>query len=297
MVVKKSIINKTSEQWIEVTQKIKLPDPPGKIDLVYEDGIPMESDWHRNAMNLLIEVISQLWRDRKDYFVGGNMFIYFDPNQVKRRNFRGPDFFVVKDIEDNTHWRDAWVLWEEDWKVPDIVIELTSKSTEAEDRGPKKDIYEHILQVPDYICYNPETKALFGWRLVNGQYQELLPNDRGWLWCESLGLWIGTWEGTYLGRRIGTWPRFFDQEGNLMLMGREVEAEQAFLAAERAKAEAERAEAEAERAEAEAERAEAEAERAEAEAEARRVAEAEVERLGALLKQQGTESGSDNAPH
>ena len=113
MVAEKSVVDEKVEgQWIEVTQWVKLPDPPKNIDLVYEDGIPMESDWHRCAMNLLIAIITQFWRGRQDFYVGGNMFIYFDPDQVKKRNFRGPDFFVVKDIADNTALRNAWVLWE-----------------------------------------------------------------------------------------------------------------------------------------------------------------------------------------
>ena len=131
-------------EWIEVTQRVRLPDPPKNIELMYEDGIPLESDWHRRAMNLLIDIISYLWRERKDFYVGGNMFIYFDPHQVKHRNFRGPDFFVVKDIADNTYLRKAWVLWEEDWRAPNIVVELTSKSTEAEDMGPKKDMAHNV---------------------------------------------------------------------------------------------------------------------------------------------------------
>ena len=116
---------------IEVTQRIDVPQPPSSEDLVYEDGIPMESDWHRAAMNLLIEIITYFWRHRRDFYVGGNMFIYFDPDQVKKRNFRGPDFFVVKGVADASRWREAWVLWEEDGLAPNFVIELTSASTEA----------------------------------------------------------------------------------------------------------------------------------------------------------------------
>src|SRR5688572_6664925 len=42
-----------------------------------EDGTPMESPWHRAGTNLLIESITYHWRDRDDYYVGGNMFIYY----------------------------------------------------------------------------------------------------------------------------------------------------------------------------------------------------------------------------
>jgi hypothetical protein len=48
-----------------------------KVELITDDGEPMESAWHRSQMNLLIEVIRYHWRDRTDYYVGGNMFIYY----------------------------------------------------------------------------------------------------------------------------------------------------------------------------------------------------------------------------
>lgn len=211
-------------EWIEVTQKIGVPPSHRSENLIYEDGIPMESDWHRAAMNLLIEILAYFWRHRQDFYVGGNMFIYFDPNQVKKRNFRGPDFFVVKGVVDSQRWREAWILWEEEGLAPNLVIELTSSSTEAEDQGPKKDIYEQILRVPEYFCYNPQTEGLVGWRLHAGHYVEIQPNERGQLWSEELELWVGAWWGEYL-NRPNRWLRFFDQAGNLALS--EAEAHQA----------------------------------------------------------------------
>lgn len=209
---------------IEVMQRIEVPQPPSSNNLIYEDSIPMESDWHRVAMNLLIEIISFFWRHRQDFYVGGNMFIYFDPEQVRKRNFRGPDFFVVKGVADNTRWREAWVLWEEDGLGPSFIIELTSPNTEAEDKGPKKEIYEQILRVPEYLCYNPYTEELAGWRLQAGHYTEIEPDERGWLWSQELELWVGTWWGEYLDRP-NLWVRFFDADGNLVLTGREAAEE------------------------------------------------------------------------
>ncbi|NEO27417.1 MAG: hypothetical protein F6K03_11120, partial [Kamptonema sp. SIO4C4] len=33
----------------------------------------------------------------------------------------------------------------------------------------------------------------------------------------SLGLWVGTWQGT-ISREEATWVRFYDAEGNLVLL-------------------------------------------------------------------------------
>src|SRR5437016_3924489 len=69
--------------------------PVPKVELLETDGEPLESDWHRLEMNLLIDVVTVRQGDRQDYFVGGNMFIYFDEEQARHRNYRGPDFFFV----------------------------------------------------------------------------------------------------------------------------------------------------------------------------------------------------------
>lgn len=68
-----------------------------------------------------------------------------------------------------------------------------------------------------------------GWRLAGGQYQDLTPNERGWLWCEEMQLWLGTWEGAYLGVRA-VYPRFYDAEGRLVPLGEEAERQRAEVA-------------------------------------------------------------------
>ena len=52
--------------------------PEIPTDLPEEDGVPLESDWHRLEMTLLIELVTCHPRAAKTISVGGNMFIYFD---------------------------------------------------------------------------------------------------------------------------------------------------------------------------------------------------------------------------
>lgn len=73
--------------------------PPGDI---YSDEPPLESDLHREQIDLLIRLIKWYWRDRQDFYATGNLTIYFSPNQKKSEEFRGPDFFVVLDTEKKT---------------------------------------------------------------------------------------------------------------------------------------------------------------------------------------------------
>ena len=118
---------------------------------------------------------------------------------------------------DGERERQCWVVWQENGRYPDVIIELMSPSTAAIDVGVKKDIYEQIFRTPDYYLFNPfELDSLQGWRLDLEQgYQALNPNSQGWLWCQRLGLWLGTWEGT-IEDKLGIWLRFYDQQGNLV---------------------------------------------------------------------------------
>src|SRR5229473_1925921 len=88
-----------------------VPDLPPD-NLPESDGVPLESPWHLKSMVLLIESIEWHWRDRDDFFVGGNMFVYFDADPSYYKRFRGPDFFVVKDVERHKPRR-KWEAWKE----------------------------------------------------------------------------------------------------------------------------------------------------------------------------------------
>jgi Uma2 family endonuclease len=235
--------------------------PP--TDLIFDDGEPLESNRHRIAMNLLIRSLQQAWIDRENYFTGGNMFVYYSRDQVRNRDFKGPDFFVVLNV-DGTQSRQGWVVWEENGRYPDVIVELMSPSTANVDTGTKKDIYQNIFRTRDYFVFDPfNPKSLQGWRLdANLIYQPLNPNEQGWLWCERLGFWLGIWEGT-IDRETAPWLRFYDQQGNLVLLAEEAEKQRAEIERQRANAEQQRAESERQRANAEQQRADAEQQRAE----------------------------------
>lgn len=249
------------------------PPPRGK-DLPYSDGEPMESQRHVDQMVLLIHSLREGWRDRTDFYVNGNMFLYFSETQSRKNDFRGPDVFVVLDTDN--HERRSWVVWEEDGRLPDVIIELTSDSTESVDRGAKKALYGRTLRVPCYVIYDPFTGRLEVYQLEpeSLRYVAVVPDARGYYRCAPLKLWLGVLRGSRNGVD-GPWLRWIDDEGEVLPEPVEV----ARAEAARAEAEATRAEFEAARARTEAARAEAEAARAEAEAARANRAEAELARL------------------
>jgi Uma2 family endonuclease len=282
---------------IEVTQEIisqveekdvwEPPMPP--TDLIFDDGEPLESNRHRIAMNVLIRSFQQGNANRNDFFTGGNMFIYYSSTQARNRDFKGPDFFVVLDV-DGTQERQGWVVWEESGRYPDAVVELMSPSTAEKDKTTKKTIYERTFKTPDYFIYDPfDSASLQGWHLdANQRYEEIIPDERGWLWCQSLGLWLGTWEGT-IDRESAIWLRFYDVEGNLLPLPEEAEKQRADEAAQQANNERQRAEAESQRADSERQRAEAESQRAEAESQRAEAESQRAEILAAQLRALGVE--------
>lgn len=118
------------------------------------------------------------------------------------------------------------VSWEEEGRYPDVIVELLSDSTEGVDRGEKKRLYERVFKTPDYFIFDPfDPQSLQGWRLQTGQgYQPLQPNAQGWLWCETLQLSLGLWEGV-VDREPPSdtcaWLRFYTAASDLVLLPEE----------------------------------------------------------------------------
>ncbi|NJO79217.1 MAG: Uma2 family endonuclease [Cyanobacteria bacterium RM1_2_2] len=156
---------------------------------LWSDEPEMESSLHYAQLALLVSCLEWLWRDRQDFFIGANLTIYFSRQQLKNRDFRGPDFFLVKDVEKRP--RRSWVVWEEEGNYPDLIIELLSDSTAAIDRGLKKNLYESRFRTPEYFWFSPETLEFQGYRIDGGRYILIEPNDQGWLWSQELELYLG----------------------------------------------------------------------------------------------------------
>jgi Uma2 family endonuclease len=114
---------------------------------------------------------------------------YYSPRQRKSENFRGPDFFVVLGTERKPP--KSWVVWEEEGRYPNVIVEILSPATADTDRGLKKQIYQDIFRTPDYFWFDPESLEFKGFQLMAGQYQELQANEKGWLWSQQLGLYLG----------------------------------------------------------------------------------------------------------
>ncbi len=209
--------------------------PTGNL---YSDEPPVDSELYLRQIILLLACLDRLWRDRTDYYAAADMSVYYGPNRTKKRDFRGPDFFVVLNTEKRL--RNSWTVWEEG-QYPDLIVEILSPTTADEDRGPKKELYQNTFGTSEYFWFDPNTLEFAGFELVDGAYEAIAPTADGWCWSERLQLFLGVRGGLL---------RYFTPDGELVPT-----PDEAALAAEATAArERDRAETEArERARAEAE--------------------------------------------
>ncbi|MDJ0796660.1 MAG: Uma2 family endonuclease [Calothrix sp. MO_167.B12] len=105
--------------------------------------------------------------------------------------------------------------------IPAIVMEFLS-DTDGGEYSVKRSyppgkwfFYERILQVPVYVIFDANGGLLEFYQLENERYELQQSNADGLHWIDSMGLYLGTWQGTKEGR-TGYWLRWWDEGGNLL---------------------------------------------------------------------------------
>jgi Uma2 family endonuclease len=163
------------------------------FDVVYpeSDGLPMaESDATRDYLIYGVEALDRYFQKDPKVYVSGNLFIYYEQGNPKA--VVAPDVFVVLGVDKKKRF--SYKTWEERDKMPDFILEITSKSTASQDRGIKKGLYAY-LGVKEYFQYDPTADylrpCLQGFRLMEGNYLPILGQLHGdhlSIHSETLGL-------------------------------------------------------------------------------------------------------------
>ena len=256
---------------------------PEVYDLVTEDETPVDNLPSEKQQRLLTEPLYSSWagpgKDRT-FLAAANVGVFY----LLRAPAIVPDVFLSVDVEVPDDWwqkeHRSYFLWEFG-KPPDVAIEIVSNTVGNED-GEKKKKYARML-VKWYVIYDPQnqimTDKLTVYRLRDFEYEQ-----QEYAQFPSLNLGLKLWEGTYEGKPE-TWLRWMDENGDLILTGREraeqerqiAEQQRQIADQERQVAEQERQVAEQERQVAEQERQIADQERERAEQE-RQIADQERER-------------------
>ncbi|NLX95513.1 MAG: Uma2 family endonuclease [Rhodopirellula sp.] len=174
------------------------------------DGKPTgETDLHREEMFRLIHSLQRFYAGGKVY-VSGNLLLYYEQGNPKK--FVVPDVFVVNQIE--PHPRRVYKVWVER-KVPDVIIEVTSRKTKKTDATKKPDLYRQ-LRVPEYYLFDPTQDyldpPLQGYRAAGEQYEPVAPDPQGSLVSEQLAMRLEVRDQHLVLCRLDTGERLLTDE-------------------------------------------------------------------------------------
>jgi Uma2 family endonuclease len=234
---------------VEQSEPPRLPKEmlPTMYDLPSEDpeepGLPDE--FHDLQPQLLSRTCRPPNCSPGQMFTGTDINLYYDIRHS--RWYKRPDWFLaigVPRLYQDIDMRLSYVIWQEE-VTPQVVVELLSPGTEAEDLGenvqqediipsspddivtetelvkqkpPKKwEVYEQILQIPYYIVFSRYTNRVRAFTLVESRYQEItLDPNKPQVWIPQIELGLGLWQGEYeLVNRL--WLRWYDATGNWVL--------------------------------------------------------------------------------
>ena len=232
----------------------KISAVPADTPIFYPhtDGKPMAaSDRHRRILFRTIETLEAHYAQQPDVYVSGDILMYYvkgDPHQVI-----APDVLVSFGLEKKE--RLTYLVWVEG-KLPDFVMEFSSKTTYNDDLGPKKDRYAS-LGIQDYFLYDALglylPTPLMGYTLVDDKYIPLTGNRDGGLHSDVLSLdfhvddvGLGIYDPV-----AGAWLQTPTESAEARAEQEKARAEEEKARAEQEKARAETAEARAETAETE----------------------------------------------
>jgi Uma2 family endonuclease len=179
------------------------------VDYPSGDGKPMaETPTHRDNMIDLIAMLRDWYTKDEQVYVSGNMLMYYE--EGNKHKHVSPDVFLVQGIPRDKR-RDYYLIWEEG-KGPDLVIELTSRTTDEEDTDDKYWLYQDVLRVREYFLFDPTAEYLKppfqGYRLEQGKYVRIKAIDQRFP-SEVTGLHL---------ERSGTQLRLYDPAGKEWLL-------------------------------------------------------------------------------
>ena len=107
----------------------------------------------------------------------------------------GPDIAVFFGVNRRGDWATLDVAAE--GARPGLVVEVTSPRTRMNDVVIKPDYYYRarvpLYVIADVVVEDEETRHvdLIGYRYAPAGYERIVPDSRGWIWLDPLGLWLG----------------------------------------------------------------------------------------------------------
>jgi Uma2 family endonuclease len=164
------------------------PDIENGIHYPCSDGKPMaETDFHVDAIRLLLDALDDYFADRSDAYVAGNVFWYWREEHPSKR--RAPDAMVVFGVEKRK--RRSFRSWNEGGAVPAACFAVASGRTWRKDLGSVYRDYE-ANAVREYFVFDPTRDyldaPLLGFRRRGKKFHPIRPDSEGAMESRELGL-------------------------------------------------------------------------------------------------------------
>lgn len=162
---------------LDYKQTVK--NPYDNIYYPESDGKPMaETDAHIDLITYLKDALKQHFSSDPNVYVSGCIMFYYVEGATDE--CVSPDVMVCFGVPKGE--RRTYKVWEENYVVPSVIFEITSRKTSKADRVEKKELYA-LLGVQEYFIYNPEhpktLPALLAYRLTDDKrYEELKTNNQ-----------------------------------------------------------------------------------------------------------------------
>lgn len=160
-----------------------------------EEDFRVHTDGHNEDCMYLKAVLKARLRDRPDALVLSDCRVDWG---VPGLRAHGPDVAVFFGVKRRRDWGTFYVARE--GARPQLVVEVTSPETRSTDVENKVEHY-YRAGIPYYIIADAREEngqrslRLIGYRRGPNGYELMPLDERGRLWLEPLGLWLGTEEG------------------------------------------------------------------------------------------------------
>lgn len=211
-------------------RELDLPIRPDISHLITENDEPVDNWFQEKQQRLLTESLYASWAaagQERVFLAAANVGLFYSVH----RPAVVPDAMVSFDVTPPDSWWEpynrCYMTWEFS-KPPELAIEVVSNNRKTEEGKFEDYARAGVLY---YAIFDPclylSKRALRVYTLNLGRYVEVLDPSK----LEGMGLGLTLWQGSFEGMS-GTWLRYCDQEGNLLLTGQE-RARQAEQEAER----------------------------------------------------------------
>lgn len=205
------------------TASIKVPLTSAEFVHPQEGYHLPNSTFHDSAVGDAKDMLTRRYASDPETAVFRDLLIKWD---IANLGDHAPDVYVVFRVRNKEQNRTQFVVAEEGVR-PSLIVEVVFPRYRKEDREIKVKEYAQA-KVQEYLIVDRRTQRgqvieeVLGYRLVDRQYLPLTPDDDGRILSETVGLWIGLYDGRVVMEDA--------QTGKRLLTSRELDQRAARLA-------------------------------------------------------------------